>query len=681
MENSPPSSQHLSLAMERAIQALTERQREILQLLQDGKANKEIASLLGISEGTVKQHLVSIFKQLKVKNRTMAANLGLLSQQHGEQVSTEAALTTQGEGGGDAGSGGGSMQYASAMQPISIVVVRLRLSEAMVHRLGSAHFGETNRALQQVCSEGVRRFHGVMQSIPGGVLLLFGVPHMREDDPERAACCAFWLQEAMGSHPVGLLVREEIPLRLCILSGSVVTAADGGKITLHGDIITHPCLLTPDSCTNDTHPHISEATRQALRTFRARYGPPTVFFPVGDALLRAMGPLGVESMDSGPFVGREAELQRLQVLASRARVGQSQTVIVVGEAGFGKTRLIRELQTVLVREGGWLWQESHCRTLAGQTPWYPFAVLLAQLSGVSPDKSLAVQGAQMQAWLLQHYPQHEASGRRLIDLLTGTEESTPIVEGLAAGVAALLREVLTALERPTVLFLDNLQWADSDTLDLFPHLAQELHGTHVWLIGSTRRLWLRSHTVNRVELEQGEYVPVDAILSSLSLSRLPQKQTIQLVRACHPHPEREEGLMRRMAQWSSGVPLFATELSRQAAATPTANHQELLTLFPRSLHALILERLDAAKVDWRMVRAIAAHGRIARRRLLALGIYPNSVAEAAVDHLVKVGLLGEAEGEKDRELFFNNEMVRAAVWLTLLQGDRRPVATVSTGRI
>ncbi|MBF0462835.1 MAG: AAA family ATPase [Magnetococcales bacterium] len=681
MDNKPYPDKELPRGEERAVHALTERQREILQLVQDGKANKEVANQLGISEGTVKQHLVTIFRHLKVRNRTMAANLGILSQQQ----DTDALLAAAGPVATIHPESTEAMHYASAMQPVSMVVARVLATEALVHRLGSAHFGQLNRTLQQLCNQASQRFQGAMQAIPGGFLLLFGVPHMREDDPERAACCAFWVQRRMAHHPVADLVGEAIPLRLSVFSGEVVLSSDGGKTTLHGDIISRSffsartpaeraCLLF-DVCDSDALLDLSPSTRQALRLSGDRYGLPSAFFPEGDAILRAMGPPGAD--DAGtpaecgeiPFVGRDGEWRELRALAREAWQGASRAVVIVGEAGFGKTRLVRELRTALTAEPAWLWLEGHCRTVADLTPWYPFASVLETLSGCSVEGTMAAKAAHIHAWLLEHHPAHAETGRRLVALLTGAEQGAIDLEVWAPSVAALLLVILAAIRRPTVLFLDNLQWADPGTLAVFPHLAKGCNDSRLWLIGATRRSWLRAF-------------PGAAVVSTLSLNRLTPKHTIQLLKALRCDGAGDEGLTRQMAHWSSGVPLFAVELGKMAQMrreraakgavhTLPADHRALMTLFPRSLQGLILERLDTAQVDWRIVRAVAAYGQIALESLLVLGIHPRPATEAAVKHLLKVGLLGESNEGGSQVVFFNNEMVRAAVWLTLLEGDRR----------
>ncbi|MEO5340768.1 MAG: AAA family ATPase [Magnetococcus sp. MYC-9] len=659
MDNRSFPAGELPHELENAIDALTERQREILHLVQAGKANKEVANQLGISEGTVKQHLVTIFRHLGVRNRTMAANLGLLSDRRtrpetgGPTPPTPDAGVEGTEVGGTAA--GEAMLYASAMQPVSMVVARLQATESLMHRLGSARFGQLNRTLQQVCLEAARRFCGVMQGIPGGVLLLFGVPHIREDDPERATLCAFQVQQGMADHPAVALLGEALPLRLCILSGEVVVAFDGGKWTLHGDLIAHPCLVSPGSGAHEARPHLSVATRQALRRSAERYGMPGVFLPAGDALRQAF-----QSPDDPwlpepelPFVGREGERRELLTFANEARRGASRTVVIVGEAGFGKTRLVREVRAALTADPAWLWLEGSCRTVADQIPGYPLLGLLEQLSGCPAEWDAAAKSARILAWLLEHHPLHAESGRYLLARLHGAP-----AEGEVAGVAALLLAVLSATRRPTVLFLDNLQWADADTLALFPHLARGCNGSQVWLLGVTRRSWLRS-------------LPGETLVTPFPLGRLTLKSTMQLLKGLHPASSGQEEKLRQMAQWSSGVPLFAAELGKNTRDAQPTDLPTLLSRFPRTLHGLILERLDTVQVDWRVVRAVAAHGRISRQQLRALAIHPPATIDAAVEHLLKIGLLGETGADSARALSFNNEMVRAAIWLTLLEGDRR----------
>ena len=674
MDNPSHPSGALPDTLDSAVRLLTERQREILQLVQDGRSNREIADRLAISEGTVKQHLVTIFRQLKVRNRTMAAQLGTLSQQNSPENRTQDPpdAGAEEEASPDAE---GEMYYTSALQPVSMVVARVPITEAMVHRLGSAHFGRINRTLQQLCAAAAHRFGGVMQAIPGGFLLLFGVPRMREEDPERATCCACWMERTMAEQQRVSPLRESLSLRVCVLSGEAIASSGGGKTTLYGNMVSHPCLMSPHVCDGVTQPHLSPATRQALWYNTHRYGAVTAFFPEGDALMRAMEPV-MEPLPQPPLVGRESELRTLLASAAEAQAGASRTLVIVGEAGFGKSRLVQALRTLLTVGTTWLWLEGQCRTVANRTPWYPFAALLAQLSGCPATWAVSAKAARIEEWLQQHHPEQAESGRRLMAQWTGMAHETvanPIRDPgePVQQVAALLVAVLSATGRPTVLFLDNLQWADPDTLAVFPHLAKGCNGSPVWLIGATRRSWLR-------------LFPGADLVSTLSLNRLTPKNTVQLLRAIHPTAPGDDEVHRRLAQWSSGVPLFATELGHSALARHRAalarpgtidplslDHRDLLTLFPRTLQGLILERLDAVQVNWRVVRAIAAHGRITWDALLDLGLHARATTTAAVEHLFKVGLLGETGAGGDRTLFFNNEMVRAAIWLTLLDGDRR----------
>ncbi|MBF0184333.1 MAG: AAA family ATPase [Magnetococcales bacterium] len=670
MENRPISSPDPPDLSESALQTLTIRQREILHLVQGGKSNREIADQLGISEGTVKQHLVAVFRHLNVRNRTMAAKMGLLSQQStaSENVSPAKWLRNEQTHYAEATH---TLHFASAIQPITLVVARFWVTESMMHRLGSGLFGQLNRTLRHLCEQAAHHFAGLVQTIPGGLILLFGLPNIREEDAQRAACAACWIHRRMLLDPVFACLSEPIPLRICVISGEVVVSIDSGKTILHGTLLSHPCLVTPVACSNDSQPHLSSESKEIIRYHALRYGIPSAFFPEGEAVRAAVGLSGKNSfrqpdlLPAAPLFGRESEWQSLLNMAEQVRSGNGQSLVIVGEAGFGKTRLIQELRRHLDQQPEWLWLESQCRSMAGQISWYPLSTLLAQLSHCQPEWNQATQKAHMTHWLHTHYPSLAASGELLLEQLCHTDwqspDATPQTQTAAQQqeLVRLLTTLLRASNHPTVVVLDNLQWADAATLALFPQLAEACNGSKVWLIGVTRRSWLR-------------LFPGSRIVSTLSLSRLSLRATHQLLRSLQPSLSGGDPLRRQMSQWSSGVPLFATELLQQASRYAVPEQQTLLDLFPHTLLGLILGRLDTVAVHWRVVRAIAAYGRIRLTHLYRLDIHPTPTVEAAVDYLVKIGLLAIAENDNEREISFNNEMVRSAIWLTLLEKDRIP---------
>jgi DNA-binding CsgD family transcriptional regulator len=670
MENRSSSHADPATLPDSALQALTIRQREILHLVQAGQSNREIAEQLGISEGTVKQHLVAVFRHLNVRNRTMAAKMGILSQQPVPAATTPQARFVRAES-HNFTENHSTLHYASAIQPLSLVVARFLVTESMLHRLGSGLFGQLNRTLHHLCELAAQRFSGMVQTLPGGLLLLFGLPRVREEDAQRAACTAFWIHRQMLHHPLFAELSEPVPLRICVLSGEAVVSTDGGKTALHGTLLSHPCLVTPVACGHLPQPHIAPESKEIIRYHALRYGLPTPFFPEGEALCHAVGLAHNPAFQQpdllpiAPLFGRESEWQTLQEAARQTQMGNSRSLAVIAEAGFGKTRLLQELRSHLKQQGQWHWLEGHCRSMARMLAWYPLMAPLAQLSHCQPEWDQATQQTHILSWLHTHHPTVAAAGEILFEQLNNTAWHDPeagknnLSPAQLSVHVGLWMTLLSASRQPTVLFLDNLQWADAHTLALFSQLAAACNGSQLWLIGATRRSWLRMF-------------PGSTILSTLSLSRLALRTTHQLLKTLQPALPGGDLLRRQMSQWSSGVPLFATELLQQASRYPMPEQQQLADLFPHTLLGLILDRLDTVSVHWRVVRAIAAYERIYLSHLSRLDIHPQPTIEAAVDYLVKIGLLGSRDLDNDREIFFNNEMVRSAIWMTLLEKDRYP---------
>ncbi|WP_130472912.1 ATP-binding protein, partial [Candidatus Magnetaquicoccus inordinatus] len=472
-------------------------------------------------------------------------------------------------------------------------------------------------------------------------------------------------------HPAFTQLNEPIPLRICVLSGEAVVSTDAGKTTLHGTLLSHPCLVTPVACAGVQQPHISPETREIIHYHALRYGLPTPFFPEGDAIRNTIGIQNqsfLQQPDLLPTVslfGRESEWKTLLEAAEQARAGHSRSLVVVGEAGFGKTKLVQTLRNHLCQQNTWLWLEGNCRSLASSLAWYPLVAPLAQLSHCQPEWDKTTIHSHIVTWLKNHHPALAGQGELLFEQMLNSDCHHPESANQAPSpvqITAMVRfyaTLLHATAQPTILFLDNLQWADANTLQLFTQLSEACNGSHLWLIGATRRSWLRMF-------------PGSNILSTLSLSRLPLRTTHQLLKSLQPIFTGGDPLRRQMSQWSSGVPLFAMELLQQATRYAMPEQKNLTDLFPHTLLGLILDRLDTVSVHWRVVRAIAAYGQIRLSHLHLLDLHPAPTINAAVEYLVKIGLLGSNAINDEREIYFNNEMVRSAIWLTLLERDRFP---------
>ncbi|MBF0180983.1 MAG: AAA family ATPase [Magnetococcales bacterium] len=633
---------------------LTRRQTEILKLIQAGCSNKEVARRLEISDGTVKQHLVEIYRRLRVNNRTKAAQLvtraeepSLFIESRHDPEPQRITRTQQPVA---------TPVFAAVIQRLTCMRVRIPDALALLHEVGSERFDRLNRRILQECEHAARRMEGVVQGSIEGPLVLFGVGGAREDDPVRAVCCAWLVTRAMEqcTEELGL---TGTPIRIAVATGEAITRGVGKHMIIQGDAGT---FLSLASDTGGQAVVLTPATRQALDRWMARYGEPFGHIP------GCGHPRDAERMsdDPPPFVGRESELEQLLDQLGRARQGESKAMLLVGEAGFGKSRLARELRARSVPMWEVLWVIGGCHSLARTIPLHPFLPVMEKLAGCDPAAPESARRSVLERWVQGLAPSLAGTGLRALALAreeeawSGLRSGDPLIENLSEFFAS----VLLAAHPVVVLCLDNLQWMDPCTRVLLPVLANRLNGSHVWLLGVGRKAELRAFAQ-----------PAD--WRTLALSRFSDREIDLLLHALPIARRLDATHFQTIREWCRGVPLFAVEIAEYLAGFKKSVIPTMIgrcDLVSDSLACMVLERLQAVVgVDWKLLRLLAAGEReMTLEQLLARNPHGDSGAtEAVVNHLATAGILRiEAQGER-RFVAFGNEMVRAAIRKTLPVSD------------
>ncbi|MBF0137427.1 MAG: AAA family ATPase [Magnetococcales bacterium] len=634
---------------------LTGRQSQILRLVQLGRSNKEVARELNITEGTVKQHLLEVYRRLKVTNRTMAAEVGRRAE--------AGSLFLPADPEKNVGTRNKSQpkemvfpRFTAAMRPVTLLKVVVEASETLVNLLGSRGFARFQHLFREICQQESRRFEGMVQGLPDGLLLLFGVPHLREDDPERAACCGARIFDRTRRIWQDELDVMEFPVRVCLLTGDLVVNTDGDKTTLHGAMLVQNCATPPESCQEWRAPCVDPATRLALQTLAGRYGRIPLLLPE-DGLMTPMPPVL-------PFLGRTTELRVLHDRKNLLLEGKSRALVVMGEAGFGKTRLIDRFRDECSATPSVRWLAGLCRPAAHHFPLHPFLPILETLAGCATSgPGSRVRHEQVRQWINTLADPLVRPGHALLDLhMTADPDFTakPVKARIEAA-AEFLAGILHNPASSTIVLLDNLQWADPATRTLLPLLVERLNNTSVWLLGAGRKAELRQ-------------MSVATGMDPLSLPKLSTRFLADLLRLSLPEQPPAHEILFRLARWCRGVPLFAVEMAahlRQLPEPVTSDNFDENRLFPPALQGLILERLQAAGIDWRTARAIAAGGKVTQKQLLALELHADPTqTRAAISRLIQVGLLEATGMGPGQTLAFANGMVRSAIWHTLPAGDR-----------
>ncbi|MEM6797843.1 MAG: AAA family ATPase, partial [Acidobacteriota bacterium] len=381
------------------------------------------------------------------------------------------------------------------------------------------------------------------------------------DDARRAVYAARMLVEGAQGRLSGAL-----SLRLGIHTGPVVvapqTAGDsaGAKLAF-GQTLAWVAGLT--SLAKPGQILLSAATQTTVaRFFRLHPMPPVAIPGLGPAVeaFRDGGDLeNPEDMPhaAAPFVGREQQLLILLDHWQLAREGSGQAVLMSGEAGIGKSRLVREVETRA--SSGGLVLRCQCTPYERHTPFAPIVHLLGQLIGTEHDPSTPKESALRRFLDSYDLPQDEMMPL-LASLLAISWDGESRPADLAPPVLrrqtleALVTLLLEMAERsPLLLVVEDLHWIDPSSQELIDLLVQ--HGPSVpVLLLLTARPNFESPWNQRAHLVR------------MTLGRLGREHVENLIRSV-AEDELPPGVLEAIVDRADGVPLFVEEITKVMTET------------------------------------------------------------------------------------------------------------------
>ncbi len=517
-----------------------------------------------------------------------------------------------GEAVGDAGASssrraksaeGGPPGSSAERRQLTVLFSDLVGSTAMASRLDPEDWREIVGEYQGACGEAIERFGGyVAQYLGDGVVAYFGYPSAHEDDALRAVRAGLRLIDALLElEPVVSRHGVRLAARVGVHTGTVVVGEIGPssrKETLALGDTTNVAARLQELASSNTVVLSHSTFRLVRRQFvtedlgvRALKGisKPT---PVYRAIRAKPARTAADSHDAllTPMVGRRQELGLLLDRWELATEARGQVVLICGEAGIGKSRLLRALRDEIgSRDHSWL--ESRGSSYTEDTALHPVVGLQEDVLGLG-----ALETAEQKL---------DALSRSLIRLDLGSSENLALFAGLhslnpAPRLAsltqtpeALRRKTLELLlewfvrqtdERPVIALFEDLHWLDPTTLEMLARLVERIADRRL-LIVATHRPGFHVRWVN--------LPPVTQIL----LSRLTRNDAADVARNLETTRGRlDDVLVREIVNRSDGVPLFIEELTKTVleaelgrSGTAKANSRAIV---PLSLRDSLMSRLD-----------------------------------------------------------------------------------------
>jgi class 3 adenylate cyclase/predicted ATPase len=559
---------------------------------------------------------------------------------------------------------------------LTVMFVDLVGSTQLSTRLDPEEMREVLRAYQNAAVGEIARFGGYLTKFLGdGVLACFGWPRAHEDDAERAVRAGLAIAEAVAR--VVTPARERLTARVGIATGLVVAGDLIGEGAAREEAMVGETLNLAARLQEAAAPGavvVAQVTRRLLgEVFELR--------PLGQARLKGFArPIGAfqilgerlaasrfEARRPGqppPMVGRDQELDLVLERWRWAAAGDGRAVLLVGEAGIGKSRLVRAVLDALAGDRH---TELRCQCSPHHTgtALWPVIRQLGFAAGLAPAEDDAAKLGKLEA-LLRQGAEDVSEAAPLVAGLLGIDpgdrysvsDLTP-QQRRARTLAVLVDQLLgLARRQPVLMVLEDAQWADPTTLELVEVALDRIVGARVLILLTSRpedRPGLVGHKrVTRLTLDRLGRGPTEAMVARLAGERgLP--------------PE----VLGEIAARTDGVPLFVEELTK---AVLEADATGAGAAVPASLQASLMARLDRVPGVRRVAQVAACIGREFPYALLAVvSPVPEAELRTALERLAAAELVFARGEPPEASYAFKHALVRDAAHESLLKSRRRQV--------
>ncbi|MFN8643413.1 MAG: adenylate/guanylate cyclase domain-containing protein [Candidatus Binatia bacterium] len=556
-------------------------------------------------------------------------------------------------------------------------------SVGLGQRIDPEDLHEVVRAYQALCDRIVRHHAGhIARYIGDGLLVYFGYPLAHEDDPARAVQAGLDIVGEIDDLNAELERTRglRLAIRIGIHSGLVVIGECGGD-PREAQVLGHTVNLAArlQGVAEPNTVVISAATRglvhgrfatrdlgpQALKGIE---GPVAAHRVVG--VTNARSRLDVAAVEGlTPFVGREHEIALVLDRWEEARDGHGQAVLLAGEGGIGKSRLVRVLRDRLAGQSV-SWLETQCSPYHVHSAFRPLVELLEQSLGLQRDAPPAER--------------LEMLRREVDDAGLPTAEAVPLFAGLlslrlpdsyaaAGGNAEVQRrrtvELLCAwlLARggkgAKVLVVEDLHWVDPSTKEFLGALIEQVPAAPVLLLLTARPmpqpLWRDRSNLTPITLHPLSRQQVGAMVERIAGgARLPAD------------------VRRQVVAKTDGVPLFVEELTKAVLESGLlrAEGTGLEFAIPSTLHDSLMARLDRLGPSKDLAQVAAVLGREFPHDLLAAVSPLDAVAlDRALRDLVRAELIYPRGVPPHASYRFKHALVQETAYQSLLRSHRQEV--------
>ncbi len=579
-----------------------------------------------------------------------------------------------------------SVATEAERRQLTVMFCDLVGSTALSQQLDPEDLRNVFDSYQQAAGEVIDRYDGFIAKYMGdGMLVYFGYPRAHEDDAERAIHSGLEIIATMKelntsrSHEKG----GELAVRIGIATGLVVVGKGASEdaaivgetpnLAARLQTIANANTVVIGESTRDLAGGMFEYATAGTHDLKGYVKPVQVWRVVQKSTAKSRFEATVKR-GLMPLVGREEEIALLLKRWTQAKDGESQVVLLAGEAGIGKSRIVRAFRDRVL-------DEPHNRILYYGSPYhqnsafYPAIDQIERAMRFDKDDSPAQKLNKIEAVLDDLSLSKAELAPLLASLLSlpTNDRYPPVLFGPEQIKKDIIDALVTIIEtmasrNPVIMVIEDAQWVDPSTLELIDLVIEKLRSSRFLLV-----------ITSRPEFEARWGGSVQPTL--LTLNRMSRKEIIGMVEEVTRGKVLPDAVLNHIITKTDGVPLFVEELTKTVLESDLlqdiGERYVLLDSLPElpipaSLQDSLMARLDRLATVREVAQLAATVGRNFNFELLA-AVSPLGDRELrdALAQLLEAELIYHRGLPADEEYVFKHLMVQEVAYQTLLKTTRQ----------